>query len=477
MRFYVTHGLFAVSAHSLERHRKIVVSFTSSQPLSMPICKFFLQDRCSFGVNCRNEHRQPNPGEVPGFGLVGFGSSGGGSGGGGFGSNQPLGGSFGGNQKSNTWGSANISNNRFSSYSNTTGNQAATTGVAKGPAYNEQTMQQDLTRDRPEWRLSVYAPGKEEPNIITGADRSPEEDRVSYYMAAQMGTQTQYVSTPVSYFSINYFAPEAITNQSELGQASSAMEQQVNAVLNNLKGAIDHVQRLKSQDHLGVFGKSASAPPPFTGGTSTFGNLGGGSAGSFGTTNTLPGAFGQSATTNTSPFGASTQPIPQSTLGAFGQTTTNIFGGNPPAASSTTTAFGQPSTLGGGLAPGIGFGSNLSSKPGLLSVFGTTPASSAFGSSATSTMQGGVFGQPAGTFGLGTNGSGALGGIGGGAVTAAATPFGAALQPGFGQPQQPAVPTVGTDTQDLSHEEIQAFMAQAFEYKKVPETEPPMGVR
>ncbi|CAO3616466.1 unnamed protein product [Mucor hiemalis] len=42
--------------------------------------------------------------------------------------------------------------------------------------YNETSLKNNLTEERPQWRFSVYGPAKEEPNLIVGTDRSPEED-------------------------------------------------------------------------------------------------------------------------------------------------------------------------------------------------------------------------------------------------------------------------------------------------------------
>jgi nucleoporin NUP42 len=41
----------------------------------------------------------------------------------------------------------------------------------------------------------VFGPAKGEPNLIVGTERSPEEDRLSYYRSMQTtGNDSQYVS-------------------------------------------------------------------------------------------------------------------------------------------------------------------------------------------------------------------------------------------------------------------------------------------
>lgn len=68
--------------------------------------------------------------------------------------------------------------------------------------YSESSIKLNLTEERPQWKLSVYGPAKEEPNLIVGTDKSCEEDRLSYYMSmTAVGTESQYASI---YFIINF---------------------------------------------------------------------------------------------------------------------------------------------------------------------------------------------------------------------------------------------------------------------------------
>lgn len=55
-------------------------------------------------------------------------------------------------------------------------------------------MKLDLTSERPSWALTCYAPGKGNPNLISGLDESPEELRIRYYNARAANDQSLYVS-------------------------------------------------------------------------------------------------------------------------------------------------------------------------------------------------------------------------------------------------------------------------------------------
>lgn len=62
---------------------------------------------------------------------------------------------------------------------------------------SETSLKTNLTEERPQWKLSVYGPAKEEPNLVVGTDRSPEEDRLLYYMSMRTtGNESQYASIP-----------------------------------------------------------------------------------------------------------------------------------------------------------------------------------------------------------------------------------------------------------------------------------------
>jgi len=60
------------------------------------------------------------------------------------------------------------------------------------------TITSDLTRERPTWRLSSYAPGKDPPaQLVDGKDVSPEEMRVRAYELNMQGMGQQFVRPDV----------------------------------------------------------------------------------------------------------------------------------------------------------------------------------------------------------------------------------------------------------------------------------------
>lgn len=73
---------------------------------------------------------------------------------------------------------------------------------------SEASLKKNFTEERPTWQLSVYGPAKEEPNLVVGVDRSPEEDRMLYYMSMRStGNASQYVCIHISchYTRVNRF--------------------------------------------------------------------------------------------------------------------------------------------------------------------------------------------------------------------------------------------------------------------------------
>lgn len=63
---------------------------------------------------------------------------------------------------------------------------------------NPDTIKLDLTKERPQWILSSYAPGKDPPaQLIDNKDISPEEMRLQYYTLGAQGQLGAYVWRPL----------------------------------------------------------------------------------------------------------------------------------------------------------------------------------------------------------------------------------------------------------------------------------------
>ncbi|KAG1138012.1 hypothetical protein G6F37_010820 [Rhizopus arrhizus] len=345
---------------------------------------------------------------------------------------------------------------------------------AAAPKYNETSLRNNLTEERPQWKLSVYGPAKEEPNLIVGAAEH-----------------------------------EKLLNQTET---------QVNAIINNPSGAIQHYEKEKSAKS-GAFGSSANNTPfaPFTGGGfgSTTTNAFGGSsafgssstatafgAPAFGSTNTVGGppafgstsAFGGGGFGNKSTFGSGTAP-------AFGSPSSLGVSSSAPAFGSTSafgagSAFGKPSALGSGSA--FGQTSSLGNSPafgqpaalGSGSAFGKPSAlgsGSAFGQTSSIGSSAPAFGQSTSFGSLANNNS-----------TTAAPAFGSATAIGttntafgssntlnggaFGQNNVNSGSTFGQQQSQLSIDTkgdpaLEAFANSQFTYRHVPEVEPPIELR
>ncbi|KAG2184321.1 hypothetical protein INT44_009336 [Umbelopsis vinacea] len=410
-------------------------------------CKFYQQGRCLKGANCSFSH---------------------------------------------TIGTANNNNNNNSSW----GSKPAFGGSAapnEMPKYNETSLKSDLaSQEKPVWDLSVYGPAKEEPNLIVGTDRSFEEDRLSYYLSRlQNGNESQFLQ--------------------EREQALQVMNQQVNAIVNNPTAAIKHFNDQKSKTSSafggssntaqfepfrsnsgfgsgGGFGNTGSAFGNNNNNSSAFGNTGsafgagankqptsafggsafGGSAfGNTGNASAAP-AFGSTGFVNNSAFGNMSQP----STSAFGNTG-SAFGGATP----NQSAFGATSSMGGfGSTPAFGAPSAAGAQPN--SMMSAAPTS-AFGSTTSMGQQPSAFGmpsQPSQPFGAAQPttafGSAAQPTTGFGA----APPTNAGFGLGFGAQPPAQQPPLNTASMDAPSEQ-QAFLAPIFQYKMIPEEEPPVQLR
>ncbi|KAF2770913.1 hypothetical protein EJ03DRAFT_388527 [Teratosphaeria nubilosa] len=366
----------------------------------MVVCNYYLQGRCRFGDNCKNEH--PGSNQQPG--------------------------------------------NRFSALSNAPqsfGNRNRSGGFGGGDKYrpaNNDKLPYHLVRDsiridlsdgkdgeRPHWRLSAYGPGKDAPRqLLEGEiEQSPEELRVQAYLAQQIGRFNDYVQLEANAF--------------------RQADQQVNTALNDLDGAIKYVldgenihpNRLDQASSSGN-SLSTSSQPTSGFGQPASGGFGQPSQPAFGAPS-QPGnsAFGApSAFAAAKPaFGAPTQPSSFGAPSAFGAAVKPAFGA--PSQPGAGSAFGAPSALGGGSAFGAppAFGGQ---KP----AFGapSQPGTGAFGAPSALGQQKPAFGAPsqpgAGAFGAPSQPS--------------AGAFGAPSQPGtvaFGAPSQSGAGAFGAPTQ------------------------------
>ncbi|CAO3659696.1 unnamed protein product [Umbelopsis ramanniana] len=365
------------------------------------------------------------------------------------------------------------------------------------PKYNETSLKSDLaSQEKPVWDLSVYGPAKEEPNLIVGTDRSFEEDRLKYYLSrVQTGNENQFLQ--------------------ERELALQVMNQQVNAIVNNPTAAIQHFNGQKSkatssfgsapstaqfepfQSNTGfgssggfgntgsAFGNSNSSAFGNTGSafgagankqpTSAFGGsaFGGSAFGNTGAASTAP-AFGSTGFVNNSAFGNMSQP---STSALGNSSTSSAFGGATPS----QPAFGATSSMGGfGSTPAFGAPSAVGAQPNSMMSAAPTPA---FGS--TTTM-----GQPS-AFGMPSQASQPFGAAqpaaAFGSVSQPTTGFGAAAptNAGFGSgfgaqptPTPPPPPQQSLNTANTeAPSEQQAYLAPTFQYKMIPEQEPPVELR
>ncbi|KAH8590894.1 hypothetical protein B0O99DRAFT_460702, partial [Bisporella sp. PMI_857] len=213
----------------------------------------------------------------------------------------------------------------------------------------------DLTSERPQWILSAYGPGRQAPGQLFGG---------------------------------------SVREQTNLLFQNS--EQQIQAVLNNVDGAIKFIVDSESDvpNRYQICQNSSLAPGGYS--PNPLNTISANSAGTssgvaqntnsaFGQPTQSSGAFGQSSQTSGA-FGQPSQPTgafgqhSQAGAGAFrqpGQSTTSVFGqpsqpisafGKP--SQTSTGAFGQPSALGAKPSPFSAPAFGTAAQPGAAGTFG-----------------------------------------------------------------------------------------------------------
>ena len=237
----------------------------------------------------------------------------------------------------------------------------------------------DLSKERPQWILSAYGPGRDAPLQLFGGhprEQSFEELRLRHYELAAQGNQQQAIQEA-----------QALVNNAE---------QQIQTALNDVDGAVkyiingenEHPNRLDVCKAKGDMSAQSHPSAPSQQTTSTFGQPSS-SVPAFGQPS-APSAFGRPSVTS---FGQPSAPTstfgqPSAPSSTFGQPSAPTFG-QP----SQPSAFGQESTLG---RPTKSFGQPSSSfgKPSIPApTFGQPSAPGPFGAQQ---QQSNAFGKPSG---------------------------------------------------------------------------------
>nr|CAG8531074.1 8010_t:CDS:2 [Entrophospora candida] len=248
----------------------------------MVVCKYFIEGRCRFGNSCQYEH-----------------------------SGQP------------SSSSSSFSSTHHQQQSRSTGqnNIYSRLGFCKAEA----NLRKDLIEERPIYRYSVFAPMKDEPNMIEGTDFSPEELRLEYYnINNTYGNDAQYVRA-----------------QQGVRDLEERMQSKIDSILKDVSGVGGFQQQ---QNTPSIFGTSSSSSltnniNPFDGGggganMGGFGNNGfGGGGGSSGGGNTFGAGMDLNYALNGS--GNASTFSQQKTTGLFSSPSSLL-------SSSTTNSFAQP---------------------------------------------------------------------------------------------------------------------------------------
>ncbi|KAI9505945.1 hypothetical protein BX070DRAFT_219076 [Coemansia spiralis] len=400
----------------------------------MPVCQYFLQNKCSFGDRCRNEHPQTR--------ASAFGQS----------SSQAIMQGGGASSNSSAFGLGNT--NRFGALATTSafgqkqpqafsgfGAFASTANQQSGQMESDDPLKEkkpldamnlkELISDRPGWKLSCFGPLAGRPSLLTETDVSPEEVRLEFAMAQQASGGSALMCQQ------NY----------------DRMVAEADSKLNSIAGNAGLFASQWQQQH-----------GPDGGAQSTFGQP----KSAFGQSAFGGGAIGQQKPVGSSAFGDSvntTQPgsafgggLGSSNIGqsAFGlsNSTTSAFGSSNLAQSAFGLSNPVPSAFGGPTTAASAFGGSTTAT----SAFGgSNPAASAFGSSNSTTS---AFGKSA--FGTSSAFSTAANNRGGFAATAEA-PISMSSQD---------IAEIAGPPRELTADEISNFKAPRFVRGAIPEVPP-----
>ncbi|KFA75826.1 hypothetical protein S40288_01915 [Stachybotrys chartarum IBT 40288] len=303
-----------------------------------------------------------------------------------------------------TFTSAKNDNCRFEHPSNSgprpqTSNRFASGGNAQNGlekySISLETLEKDLTIEKPQWILSAYAPGRGCPDQLFGGyprEQSFEEMRLHYMMGKTAGNEQQALN--------------------EAQQLYHNAEEQIQNALRNLPQAAQFVLDAENRhpNRIDICNQGTQGAPfgefavgkrslPAASGSSQANTFGTPASNPFGAPASAPGsAFGQPSALGqrASPFGApsfgqpsqpvsSLNPQQQSPFGQPSQGNSSFGSGPQP-----TPAFGQPSTLGAKPNP---FGTPAFGQPSQLGSQAPTGAP-AFGQPSQPGSQGTAFGQP-----------------------------------------------------------------------------------
>ncbi|KAL3952163.1 hypothetical protein ACCO45_013880 [Purpureocillium lilacinum] len=286
---------------------------------AMAICKFYQQGNCKFGNSCRFEH--PKPQNQNRFGALGGGAAAGGQ-------------------------------NALTKYS-----------------VSGETIEKDLTLEKPQWILSAYGPGRDAPDQLFGGyprEQSFEELRLHYLAGKASGNEQQALN--------------------EAQQLYQNAQQQMETALRDVQGAARFIVERESQHpNRHDVCREGTQGAPF-GEFERLARLHNPPAALFG----QPSALGQKP----NPFGTPAFGQPAQPAAAFGQPSqpASAFG-QPSQQSSSSSPFGQAAQGG---ASAFGQAAQPASAFGQASALGAKPnpfGAPAFGQPAQPSTQGSAFGQ------------------------------------------------------------------------------------